>query len=112
MPRLTFNQSIAAGATFDAMAASQYRYLPWHARIRVIAQTTAAGINMEIDAGAEQLQPPSPIDGTGAAGKLPTVFTVDPIEQVMAAGDLVQVKFTNTTAGALSVTGVIDINPA
>jgi hypothetical protein len=112
MPRLTVDQSIAAGATFDAMQNSQYRYLPWHARVRIMAQTTATGINMQVTAGAEQLQPPTPVDATGTAHKLPTVFTVDPLEQVMQAGDLVSVSFINTTAGALAVTAVIDINPA
>lgn len=112
MPRLTANQSIAASATVDLMASSQYRYLPWRARVRVLAQTTATGLTKQVTAGSEMIQPASPVDGSGAAAKLPTVFTVDPLDFIAAAGDLLQVLITNTTGGALSVTAVIDINPA
>lgn len=112
MPRLTFNTSIGAGATTDLMASSQYRYLPWRARVRILAQTTATGLTKQVTAGSEMIQPASPVDGSGAAAKLPTVFTVDPLDFIAAAGDLLQVNVANTTAGALSVTAVIDINPA
>lgn len=112
MPRITINQSVAAGATVDLFANSQYRYLPWHARVRIMLQTTATGVNQQVFAGSEAIQPASPIDATGTANKLPTVFTVDPLDFVASAGDLVQINAINTTAGALSVTGVVDVNPA
>ncbi len=112
MPRLTFNQSIAASSSADLMVNSQYRYLPWRARVRVLAQTTATGLTKQVTAGSEMIQPASPIDGSGAAAKLPTVFTVDPLDFIAAAGDLIQVIVANTTGGALSVTAIVDINPA
>lgn len=113
MPRLTFNQSIAAGAQFDPWALWQYRYLPWRGHIRVNVWTTAVGVTQEHRAGSEQLQAPSPVDiGSAASGNLPSPFDVDPIDFVAAAGDLISSTFTNTTAGALVVSGVIDVNPA
>lgn len=113
MPRLAFSQSVAAGATFDAAATSQYRYLPWRARVRLLDWTTAVGVLLSVTAGSEQLQPESPIDiGGAAAGNLPTVFDVDPLDFIAAPGDLLQVNFRNTTAGALNVMGILDINPA
>ena len=75
-------------------------------------QTTATGLNQQILTGTEQIQPATAIDGTGTAHKLPTPFTVTPLGFVAAAGDLLQVQVINTTAGALAVTGVIDVNPA
>jgi len=113
MPRLTFSQSVAAGATYDALITSQYRYLPWRGRIRILAWTTAVGVVHSVTAGSEQLQPECPIDiGGAAAGNLPTVFDVDPLDFIAAAGDLLQANFRNTTGGALNVMGIIDINPA
>lgn len=112
MPRITVNQSVGAGATVDLFASSQYRYLPWPARIRLMLQTTATGVNMQVLSGSEMLQPATPIDASGTANKLPTVFTVDPLDFVAPPGDLIQIQAINTTAGALSVTGVIDVNPA
>ena len=111
MPRLTFNQSVAAGATFDAMNTSQYRYLPWPARVRILAWTTATGVLQSHLAGSETIQPESPVDIGGTAAHLPTVFEVDPLDYAAAAGDLIQANFRNTTAGALSVMGIIDVNP-
>lgn len=112
MPRITVDQSVAAGATADVFANSQYRYLPWPARVRIMLQTTAVGLNQQVMAGSEVIHPATPIDATGAAHKLPTVFTVDPLDFLAAAGDLLQVQVINTSAGALAVTGVIDVNPA
>lgn len=112
MPRKTFSQSVAAGATFDAFSDSQYRYLPWPARVRVLAWTTAAGVLSQVLSGSESIQPESPVDiGASAAAHLPTVFEVDPLDFAAPAGDLIQLLFRNTTAGALSVMGVIDVNP-
>lgn len=112
MPRLTVNQSVAAGASFDAFAASQYRYLPWPARVRIIAWTTATGVLFSALSGSETIQPESPVDiGATAAAHLPSVFDVDPLDFAAPAGDLIQMVFRNTTAGALNVMAVIDVNP-
>lgn len=112
MPRLTFSQSIAAGGQFDPFTDWQYRYLPWPGRIRILGWTTAVGVTQEARAGSEQIQAPSPVDiGGGAAGNLPTVFDVDPLDYAAAAGDLISHLFRNTTAGALNVMGIIDVNP-
>ena len=112
MPRLTFNQSIAAAGTFDPFGAWTYRYAPWKAQVRLMYWTTATGVNVQAKSGAEEIQTSSPIDiGAGAAGNLPSAFDVDPLDFIAAQGDLMSAVFTNTTAGALSVMGVIDMNP-
>jgi len=112
MPRLTFSQSIAAGASFDPFALWTYRYAPWRAQVRLMFWTTAAGITCQAKSGAEEIQTASPVDiGGGAAGNLPSAFDVDPLDFIAAQGDLMSAFFTNTTAGALNVMGVIDMNP-
>ena len=112
MPRLTADVSIAAGATTNLAAGWQYEYLPWAAVVRVLAQTTATGVNLTIFSGSETIQQASPIDASGAAHKLPVAFNVEPIGFRAPGGDRLQINATNTTAGALSVTAVIDVNPA
>lgn len=111
MPRLVVNQSIAAGATVDLFANSQYRYLPWHARVRIMLWSTATGVNLNVMSGSENIQPDGVLDNGAAAGNIPTVFDVDPLDFVAPAGDLLQVNARNTTGGALVVTGLIDVNP-
>lgn len=113
MPRLTFTQSVAAGATFNPFSGWQYEYLPWRARIRIMAWTTAVGVLQSHLTGSETIQVESPVDiGGAAAGNLPTVFDVDPLDYIGPAGDRVTANFRNTTGGALNVMGVLDVNPA
>lgn len=112
-PRVQFSQSVAAGGTFDPFATSIYRYLPWAARLLLCAWTTATGVVVQALSGSELIQPEAPIDfGAPAAGRMPTFFNVQPLEFDAPPGDLLQVIFRNTTAGALTVSGFIDLTPA
>lgn len=112
MPRLTFSQSVGAAGTYDPFAAWQYRYAPYPCRVRIMAWTTAVGVTQQVRSGTEQIQDTSPVDiGGAAAGNLPTVFDVDPLDFAAPAGDILSALFTNTTGGALNVMGVVDLNP-
>ena len=111
MPRFTFNTSIAAGATANPLAGWQYEYLPWNATVRLLAQTTATGVVLSIFSGSETIQAESPVDAGGAVNVLPNAFKVEPLGFRAPGGDRLILNFRNTTAGALSVTGVIDVNP-
>lgn len=112
-PRVQFSQSLAAGATFDPMATSIYRYLPFPAYLLVCAWTTAVGVTVQALSGSELIQPTCPVEfGAPAAGRMPTFFNVQPLEFSAPPGDLLQIIFTNTTGGALTVSGFIDITPA
>jgi hypothetical protein len=113
-PRVQFSQSIAAGATFDALQSSIYRYLPFNAFISLVAWTTATGVTMQALSGSELILPSAPVEfGAPAAGRIPrSGFDVTPLEFSAPAGDLLQILFTNTTAGALTISGIIDFTPA
>ena len=111
MPRLTFNQSVAAGGTFDPFTTWQYRYAPYPARVRLLVWTTATGVTQQVRTGTEQIQDTSPVDAHGTAARLPTVFDVDPLDFACPAGDLLSLLLSNTTAGALNVMGILDLNP-
>lgn len=111
-PRIQFSQSIAAGGTFDPFTNSIYRYLPFDAHILVCAWTTATGVTVQSLSGSELILPVAPIDfGAPAAGRMPTFFNVQPLEFSAPQGDLLQLIFTNTTAGPLTVSGFIDLTP-
>lgn len=113
-PRLQFSQSIPAGQTFDPLTTSIYRYLPWAAYLSMVAWTTATGVFVQSLSGSELLLPECPIDfGAPAAGRIPrSGFDVTPLEFAAPAGDLLQLIFRNSTAGALVVSGFIDFTPA
>lgn len=112
MPRLTFNQSIAAGATFRPLAAWQYEYLPYRAAVRVVTWATGVGVTQSISAGSEQLQVASPIDAGATAGHLPVPEQdAAPLDFVGSGGDRLDVALVNTTGGALTAAGYVDVNP-
>lgn len=113
-PRVQFSQSVAAGGIFDPLSTSIYRYLPWPAFVSVVAWTTATGVFVQALSGSELIQPESPIDfGAPAAGRIPrAVFDVTPLEFSAPPGDLLQLIFRNSTAGALTISGIIDFTPA
>jgi len=112
MPRLTFNSSVAAGATYGPLASWQYEYLPYRAAVRVVAWGTAVGVTQQISAGSEQLQVASPIDAGATAGHLPVPEQdAAPLDFIGQGGDRLDVAFLNTTAGAITVAGYVDVNP-
>jgi hypothetical protein len=111
-PRFQFSTSVGAGATADIFAGSIYRYLPFNALMELYVWTTATGVFLQALAGSELIQPESPIDfGAPAAGRMPTVFSISPLTFEASAGDLMQVLVRNSTAGALTVSGFIDLTP-
>ena len=111
MPRRVFSTSIAGGASFDPFADYQYRYLPWPARVRILAWTTATGVTNQVRSGSEEIQVASPVPFAAAATKVPSVFEVDPLDFAAPPGDLVSALFTNTPGAPLTVTGIVDVNP-
>lgn len=113
-PRLQFSQAVAAGATFDPLERSIYRYLPWSAFLSLVAWTTAVGVFVQALSGSELILPEAPIDfGAPAAGRIPrSGFDVTALEFSAPAGDLLQVIFRNSTAGPLTISGFVDFTPA
>lgn len=112
MPRLTFNQSVAAGATYRPLASWQYEYLPYRAAVRVVTWGTAVGVTQAVSAGSEQLQVASPIDAGATAGHLPVPEQdAAPLDFLGAGGDRLDLALVNTTAGAITVAGYVDVNP-
>lgn len=108
MPNLTWSQSIAAGATFRPLDGWQYEYVPFGGIITVLHRATATGIVTTITAGSDTLQERSPVPAGGTAGNIPSPFDVPAITDEVAAADRLKVSYENTTAGAITVDGVID----
>ena len=113
MPQLVFSTSLAAnqlGAT--PISGWQYEYLPWPANVLALLRTTAVGINATVYSGSETIQERSPVQSGGTAGVTPSELNTPAIAWQAAAGDRVKILLDNTTAGALTVDGVIIVNPA
>ncbi len=112
MPTFRFSQSVAAGATFDPLVNWQYRYLPWPAGVAVLARATAIGMVNTFTSGSETIVEESPTQAGGTAGTTPSELNTTPDTWIAAAGDLLKLAFRNTTGGAVTIDGVIQVEPA
>jgi len=111
MPRLTFTQSVAGGATYTPLVGWQYEYLPYPAVVEVLLNATATGVVATVSSGSDTLQEESPVQAGGTAGVMPSKLNQDPLVDMAAAGDRMKISARNTTGGAITINGVINITP-
>lgn len=112
MPRIAFSTSVAAGATLRPLASWQYEYLPYRSAVRVCSWASAVGMTLQVSAGSEVLQVPSPVDAGGTTGHLPVPEQdAAPLDFIAQGGDRLDLAFVNTTGGAVIAMGFVDVNP-
>lgn len=111
MPKLSWTQSIAAGATYEPLNGWQYEYAPNLGGVNILHNAAAIGVVCTITAGSDTLQERSPVSAGGTSGVVPSYFDTPPLEELVAAGDRLKVLYSNTTGAAVIVTGQIDYSP-
>lgn len=111
MPSLSFSRSVAAGATDFPISALAWAFeqLPYNAAVTMLLRTTATGVLARIRSGSEEVQDETPVQSGGTAGVTPSMLNTNPTTFVAPAGDRLSVALRNTTAGALTVDGLIQI---
>lgn len=114
MPMLTWSRAILAGATDTPIQtlAWQFQYLPWPAACKVGQKTTAIGVTAAIFSGSQTVMEPSVIQLVATVGVTPAELSTPFTYWMGAAGDFLKVLNTNTTAGTLTVDGIIVVEPA
>ena len=110
MPKLSWSQSIAAGAVFLPISAAgwQYEYVPVGGVVAILHRATAVGIVTTVTTGSETLQERSPVSAGGTAGVMPSGLDVPALVDEVAQGDRLKISYDNTTAGAVTVDGEIE----
>lgn len=111
MPSIPFTSSVAAGATFLPLDGTQFNYLPYAALVEILHNATATGVVCTITSGTDTLMEESPIPAGGTAGVIPSRQTVEPVTDPAPAGALLKLRYRNTTAGAITVNGMVNITP-
>lgn len=107
MPQFNFVTSVGAGATANPLSSWQFRFPPKGALLELMLNTTAVGVVMNLTTGAESIvQSESPVSSGGTAGVLPARLNTEPIVDKVDAGEEIVLTLRNTTAGALTVSGV------
>lgn len=111
MPSFPFTSSVAAGATYLPLDGWQYEYLPWPAMVEILLNATAVGMVATVTSGADTLMEESPIQAGGTAGVTPSPLNCPALQDAAAAGDRLKIRARNTTGGAVTVNGIINITP-
>jgi len=110
MPQFNFTTSVAAGTVVLPLQTWQYRFPPKSALISLIVNATAAGVVMNLTTGAESIvQSESPVSAGGTAGVLPSSFNQNPIVDAVDAGEEIVLSLRNTTGGAITVNGIVEM---
>ena len=109
--QIRINQAIAAGATVNVLAGQQFEFLPYNAAIAIGTTGSAAGLLASFFAGTSLLQQESQVGVETAANRGP-IFPDDfTLRTRLKGGTRLQGLVRNPTAGALTVTMVLAIDP-
>ena len=111
MPSFTFSEAVVAGATFEPLTGWQYVYLPWPAEVNVLARATAIDVVNTYTSGSETIVEESPTQAGGTAGVTPSALNTPVQGWLAAAGDLLKLRYRNTSAGTITIDGIIEIVP-
>lgn len=116
MAFFSWSSSVAAGASFGPLDVSgnswKYQYAPYDAICEVLHRGTGTGIVVQITSGSDEIQQESPLSAGGTAGVLTGRLNVEPVTFKVKAGDLIQIRYRNTSAGALNIEGTIEMTKA
>lgn len=113
MAFFSWSNSIAAGAQTNPLDTAgqewKYKYLPYDCVVEVIHRATAVGVVVQVTAGSDEIQQTSPVSAGGAAGVQTGRLNVEPLTFRGKAGDLIMINYRNTTAGAITLDGTIEL---
>jgi hypothetical protein len=102
--------SVAAGATAQLLTGSSAEFVPQDSQIEIALSSTAVGVVATVTSGSDVLMEESPVFviAAGVAPKYPDDYT---LTDVAGAGERLQIRARNTSAGALVVTAAIRVTP-
>ena len=112
MPQLTFSNARTANQLgYNPLSGWQFERVPWPAAVKLLVGSTDVNTRITIYSGSQTIQEPSPIQGSGTAGKTPTDFTTTAATFVAAAGDRLKLAIDEVAGGTPTVDGVIIAEP-
>lgn len=102
--------SVAANATSaEQVQTSTYQFVPFDGDLVLAARCSATGINVQLAAGGQTLMNDQPVPWTGTAGAI-SIADHEMARFPVEAGSRCELKFRNTTAGALTIDSVLGLD--
>jgi len=115
MPAMQFRRTLAANErNVDPLANWQYRYAPFRGMVRIGIHGThaAAGADVSIFTGSQNVVEQSPISAGATDGVMPSPLNVPYFEFIVDAGDLISMRINELGGVATSdEMGFVAIDP-
>lgn len=109
MPLVQVSAALTTGTTVEnVLAGSQYEFLPYHARIDVAINGSAAGLIADAYSGQDVLVERMQVGAQNRFPVMPDDFT---LSDIAAAGERLKVRIENPTGGTLSHFTAVRITP-
>lgn len=104
--------SVSANSTSaEQVQTSTYQFIPFTGTAFLASRGSATGLNVQLAAAGQTLCNDQPIPFTGTAGAI-SLIDHELVSFPVEAGSRVELKFRNTTGGALTVDYVLMIEPS
>jgi hypothetical protein len=103
--------SVAANAvSSEQVQTSTYQFVPFSGTAFLASRGSATGLNVQLAAGGQTLMNDQAIPFTGTAGAI-SVADHEIVSFPVEEGSRIELRFRNTTAGALTVDYVLMLEP-
>lgn len=96
----------ANSVSSEQVQTSTYQFVPFTGTAYLAARGSATGLNVQLAAGGQTLCNDQPIPFTGTAGAI-SLLDHELVSFPVEEGSRIELKFRNTTAGALTVDYVL-----
>jgi len=106
-----WNQSIAAGATFNPLTDWQYETPDFQGMVEVFSRATAVGLVETISSAGETLKQESPVQAGGTSGTTPSRLNTEPVVGRCLPLQKIRVGYRNPTGGAITIDGILILTP-
>lgn len=114
MPMIRRQVQVPANGTVDNLiSGSIYEYLPWNASVNAgfISEGAAAtDLLLTVNSGSDTILEEAPTR-FAAAGTFPVIPDDMDVQDVAGAGERLVFRARNTTAGALNINFLVQLNP-
>lgn len=113
MPAFPFTAAMTANGSYAPLTGWQFEYLPWPARVRVLARSTGAANNVRLAtfSGSTVIVPETPVQVGGTAGVTPSPLNTPAVEFNAPGGDRLALQFRETAGATPTVDGIIYVDP-
>lgn len=102
--------SVSANATSsEQVQTSTYQFVPFNGTAYLAARGSATGLNIQLAAAGQTLCNDQPIPFTGTAGAI-SLIDHEMVSFPVSEGDRIELRFRNTTGGALTVDYVLALD--